>query len=255
MRELVLVAALAGAATVQAQSLAKRVTQADGAVQVIYPSRPGACGDGSSYMSNVLGASRYYTNGSVYTSGRDSWREATCARGPARVVATVIDGEITRLRAFVGPVPSNDLRTIQVSAADARGWLEGLITSSNDRIARDAVLPLIVADSTNPWPLLLSVARDDQRSTSVRRAMLGWLVYGVDEHLGIQDASADTDADEMAKQAVFVLSQRAKRDGMAELMDVARTSKRPVVRRDAIFWLSQSGDVRAVADLYADLLR
>lgn len=259
MRALIVIAALSSAATLPAQSLAKRIAQSDGAVQVIYASRPSACGDGANYITNVLGTQRYFTNGSVTNSSivtrRGSWNEPPCVRGPARVVATVIDGEVTRLRAYVGPVPASGMRTIETNVSDARAWLEDLITSKSERVAREAILPLILADSTNPWPLLLRVARDDQRPLATRRAMLVWLVYAVDDHLGIADATADTDDDEMAKQAVFVLSQRTKRDGTADLMDLARSGKRPAARHDAIFWLSQTGDVRAVADLYAELLK
>lgn len=254
MRTLMAAALLgAGATTLGAQSLASRVNQADGAVQVVYPSRPGACGDGVSFISNVMGRSRYFTNGSVYdTRGHDI--DPRCEHGPARVVATVVSGAPTRLRAYVGPVPSSSTRTITASAAEARAWLEQLVTNGSTRVSEDAVLPLILADSTDPWPVLLRVARDDQRPQFLRRIALMWVSAGVNEHLGIADATADTDDDAMRKQAVFVLSQRVKRDGDAELVDLARNSKRPAVRRDAVFWLSQTGEIGAVADLYAELL-
>jgi HEAT repeat protein len=100
----------------------------------------------------------------------------------------------------------------------------------------------------------LSVARDDNRPTSVRRAALTHLAMEVNRHLGIDDASAETDDDEMRKEAVFVLSQHSHSENTPALMEVARSAKHPAVRRDAIFWLGQTGDVRAVADLYAELL-
>jgi hypothetical protein len=245
MRALTLAAVIGAAAAspLAAQSLAKQVTASDGAVQVIYPSRPTACGDGRSYVNDVLGGNRH-----------DGWRGMPCEHGPARVVATVVDGQITRLRAYVGPVPRNDMRTINASVADARGWLEQLVASSDSRVGADAMLPLVLADTTDPWPLLLGVARDDRRSVAVRRSALTWLAQGVSHHLGIDGSAPENDDDEMKKQAVFVLSQRAKREGTSELMEVARTSKRPAVRNDAIFWLGQSGDTKAVADLFAELL-
>jgi hypothetical protein len=254
MRPFVLGVAIIGAASAQAQSLAKRVTQSDGTVQVVYPSRPGACGDGATYITNVLGDDRYFANGNI-TSGRGYWREAPCVAGPARVAATVMDGEVTRLRAYVGPVPQSDARTITAGVGDVRAWLEQLITTGSGRVAQQAALPLILADSTDPWPTLLGVARNDQRPLAVRREALGWVARGVNHHLGLQDAIPETDDDEMKKQAVFILSQRVKRDGSAELMDLARNAKRPIVRRDAIFWLGQTGDPREVADLFANLLK
>ena len=44
-----------------AQSLSQRVTASDGSVQVIYPSRPTACGDGETFIGNVFGRSTYYS--------------------------------------------------------------------------------------------------------------------------------------------------------------------------------------------------
>jgi HEAT repeat protein len=48
------------------------------------------------------------------------------------------------------------------------------------------------------------------------------------------------------KKAVFALSQLPKDDGVPKLMDVARNSRNPEVRKQAMFWLGQSKDPRAV---------
>ena len=114
-------------------------------------------------------------------------------------------------------------------------------------------MPLILADAPDPWPLLLRVARDDTRPLAVRRSALTWLSTGVNDHLGIADEESDTEDDEMRKQAVFVLSQRPKGESVPELIEIARTAKRPSVRRSAIFWLGQTGDMRAV-DVFTELL-
>jgi hypothetical protein len=232
---------LGGASAAAAQSLGSRVTASDGVVQVIYPSRPETCGDGRGSINNVFGHSSYYN-------------QSYCVHGPARVVADVVDHQLTRLRLYVGAVPKSDARTIDASARDAEAWLTELVTRGDGRISADAMLPLVVADGSNPWPTLLAIARDDSRSRAVRRNALNWLSMGVSEHLGIADASTKSDDDEMKEQAVFVLSQRPKAESVPELIDLARTSKNPTIRRSAIFWLGQSGDAR-VADLYADLLK
>lgn len=248
-------AASAFATQVAAQDLAKRVTSSDGLVNVIYPSRPNACGDGRGSIQNVLGENRFYSGDAVWTSRNESQRSA-CIHGPARVAATVLDGEVTRLRLYVGPVPdaSPDVRTISVSATEAVQWLTGIAARGTSRVASNAILPMVVADAPDPWPVLLRIARDDTRPRDVRQSTLQWLSYGVNQHLGIADADAGgSDDDEMRKQAVFVLSQRPKTESVPELMDLARNAKHPAARKEAIFWLSQSGDMR-VADLYAELL-
>ena len=240
------------APAVGAQSLAQRVTSNDGLVHVVYPSRPSACGDGQSFINNVFSRSTYYSGNSTF-SGPGSWSTRPCVHGPARVVATVMSGEVTRLRAYVGPLPSDSVRGITASAAAAAAWLGDLALRSTSKVASEAMLPLILADAPDPWPLLLRVARDDTRPLGVRRSALTWLSTGVTDHLGIADEGGDTEEDEMRKQAVFVLSQRPKRESVPELMEIARTSKRPSVRRSAIFWLGQTGDMRAV-DVFTELL-
>ena len=50
-----LAASIAMSVPLAAQSLASRVTSSDGIVQIVYPSRPSACGDGQSFIGNLLG--------------------------------------------------------------------------------------------------------------------------------------------------------------------------------------------------------
>jgi len=243
---------LASAHGIDAQSLAQRVTSSDGIVHVIYPSRPTACGDGQTFINNLFGRSTYYSGNSTFT-GHGSWSTRPCVHGPARVMVTVMIGEVTRLRSFVGPLPTESVRGITASAAEATAWLGDLALRATPKVASEAMLPLILADAPDPWPLLLRVARDDTRPLSVRRSALNWLSTGVNEHLGIADEGGDTEDDEMRKQAVFALTQRPKSESVPELIELARSAKRPAARRSAIFWLGQSGDMRAV-EVFTELL-
>jgi hypothetical protein len=170
-------------------------------------------------------------------------------------VATVVSGEITRIRAFVGPRPtdSRGVTTIEATAADASAWLAELVSRGEGRVPAEAMLPLLVADTPEPWPLLLHVARESARSRAVRRAALEWLGRGVNAHLGIADAEDDTPDDEVRSEAVFALSQGQRSESVTDLIEIARSAKHPSARRAAIFWLGQTGDPRA-ADVYADLL-
>ena len=244
----------AGASPGQGQSVSQRVTSADGTVWVIYPSRPEACGDGQSFIGHVLGRSTYYSGESSY-SGNGWWSNRPCLAGPVRVVASVFDHEVTRVRAYVGPVPEShgDARVLTVGANDAVAWLSDLVSKGEGRVASEAMLPLVAADAPDPWPLLLRIARADDRPRSIRSTAMVWLGTAVNEHLGLTDASDDTPEDEMRSQAVFVLSQRPKSESVPALIDAARSSPHPSARRAAIFWLGQTGDPRAV-DVYAELL-
>jgi len=47
--------------------------------------------------------------------------------------------------------------------------------------------------------------------------------------------------------ALFGLSQLENHSGVPALLDVARTSRDRELRKQAMFWLGQSGDPRALA--------
>ena len=247
--------ALGGATSLPAQSLGQRVAASDGIVQIIYPSRPSACGDGQSFIANVFGTDRFYS-GDITSTGRNPWQGRQCDHGPARVSATVVSGEVTRIRAYVGPVPNaaSDVRTLTVSANEAAAWMSDLITRASSRVASEAILAILLADGPEPWPLLLKVARDDTRPRDVRRNAMTWLSFGVAEHLGLSGADDGTsDDDEMRKQAVYVLSQRPKSESVPGLIELSRSAKHASARKMAIYWLGQTGDPRAL-DVYAELL-
>jgi hypothetical protein len=246
----------ATAAPLGAQTIAQRIATADRPVQVIYPSRQTACGDGRSYIGHVFDDGYYFgTDDNTMYSRGDGWSRGACVHGPARVVATVFSGEVTRLHVYVGPIPptSADVETVNSSASDAEAWLSSLVTGENARVAAGAILPLMLVDAPDPWPLLLRVARDNSRGMNVRRDALMWLGNGAIAHLGIEQKRDDTPDDEMRAQAVFVLSQRPKSESVPTLMDLAKSTKYPSAKRSAIFWLGQTGDTRA-ADVFAELL-
>ena len=53
---------------------------------------------------------------------------------------------------------------------------------------------------------------------------------------------------------MFSLSQLPKDEGVPKLIAVARTHRDPEVRKQAMFWLGQSGDERAV-QFFEDVLK
>jgi HEAT repeat protein len=59
---------------------------------------------------------------------------------------------------------------------------------------------------------------------------------------------------EVKKRAVFALSQLPKSEGVPLLIDVAKKNSNPVVRKQAIFWLGQSRDPRAI-EFFAQILK
>jgi HEAT repeat protein len=256
---LVAVAVLAtvGARQAGAQSLARRITSiGNGDAQFTFASREGVCGDGATFIQDGLGGeSRIYENGNIHTGRFNGRDDRACESGPVRLVVSVADGEVVQLRTYAGPVPRTtgarrDLG--EVSVSDAEPFLRGLAERANGRVAEKALLPLVLADGINPWPTLLRLARDDQGSRAVRHSAGFWLSRGAADKLGVADADENED-DEVRASAVFALSQQPREQSVHRLMEIVRTSRRPAVRAQALFWLGQSGDVRAI-DLFAEIL-
>jgi hypothetical protein len=256
MRNTLLLALLAALAArpVSAQSLMRRVLDGpDGPVLFRFASRPGVCGDGATFVRDGFGGNNRISEGGNFSgnSRGDDW--PPCVPGPVRVVVSVNGSEILRIRTYAGPrragdAPPRDLG--DVSVTDATDFLDRVIEQAHGRTANDAVLPLVLADIT-PWPTLLRFARDEQLPRGVRNNVAFWLARGATAKLGLADR--DDDDDDVRASAVFALSQQPKETAIPKLIEVARHAPHPGARAQALFWLGQSGDRRAI-DLFDEIL-
>jgi HEAT repeat protein len=86
----------------------------------------------------------------------------------------------------------------------------------------------------------------------VRSTTAFWLSRGAAAALGVIGRDRDDD-DEVRTQAVFALSQQPRETAVPRLIEIVRTSRRPAVQAQALFWLGQSGDPRAI-DLFEEIL-
>jgi HEAT repeat protein len=95
---------------------------------------------------------------------------------------------------------------------------------------------------------LIKVAESDP-DRELRKQALFWLGQRAGkrslEVLGAVVEKSDDDT-EVQKQAVFAISQRAKDEAIPLLIKIARTHPKPAVRKQAMFWLGQTGDDRAL---------
>ena len=250
-----LVAALLVVAPLPAQSLASRVVERDGAVIFHYAPRPGICGDGESFIRT--GKSSYHGSFSTHRAMEP------CIFGPAQVRLTVEDGAVHRIETFVGPLRSRGARDLgEVSAQEAARYLLTIAERGTTGASAKAIFPAVLADSVTIWPALLAIARDtDTRAKGTRRDAMFWLsrfasgaVAGrpndpfADEE---EEKSAD---DDLKTHAVFVLSQLPREEGIPQLLEIARSNRNWRVRSQALFWLGQSGDPRAI-ELFESVLR
>lgn len=247
-------AVLASAAPLDAQSLAARVSSARAeAVTFRFASRPGLCGDGEHFVRT--GRSTYHG------SFRVGEPMEPCIAGPVQVRLSLSDGVVGDVRAYVGPPRSRDARDLgPVPAEEAAAYLMSIAARGSGRASAKAIFPAVLADSATVWPALLTIAKDTvTRSRATRQEALVWLSrYASGATAGRQDdpfwdMDRDDD-DELKRHAVFVVSQLPRSESVPTLLELARSNRSPAVRSQAMFWLGQTGDPRAIA-LFEAVLR
>ena len=81
-----------------------------------------------------------------------------------------------------------------------------------------------------------------------------WALLLMSAVAAIRSAVDDDPEMDVKRKAVFALSQLPKDEGVPKLMEVARNNRNPEVRKQAMFWLGQSKDPRAVS-FFEDLLK
>lgn len=249
------IGALASPLEAQQGTLAARVGAArNGTVEFTFPARDGACGDGQSYV-------RVSEHTTVGTFHGDRDRRA-CVTGPVRVSLAVRDGAVTSVRGFVGPLPaerSGVTNLGEVSAAEGSAYLLALAERERSReVGNRAIFPALLGEGVVAWPTLLRIVR--QSGGKRGSEALFWLGrYAAAKVNGSEDpfwSEGDSERDEVSDEkanAVFVMSQLGRREGIEPLIQVARTNRDPRVRSKAMFWLGESGDPRAI-DLFEEVL-
>jgi HEAT repeat protein len=233
-----------------AQSFADRIAGAsEPRVQFTFAARAGVCGNGRSFIQ--------VSGNTWYGSWNDGDRRDTCTEGPIRVVLDRAGREIVSISTFAGPTPGPtpgvaDLG--RVRTRDAAEYLLSLAERSEGRVSRDAVLPAVLADSVDPTPRLLALARNQNAARETRRTALSWLARPLDSgDRGVKEIadvlvqiSKDEDENQSVReQAMRTLARLEHGAGTAQLMDLARDVQRTSRAREALSALNSSGDPRA----------
>lgn len=123
-----------------------------------------------------------------------------------------------------------------------------LNSDGNDKIREHAIFALTQSKEREAIPAIIRVARQD-RSPHVRSQALFWLSQSAQKKIAadaIAKSIADDPETDVKRKAVFALSQLPADDGVPKLIDVARTNRNYEVRKQALFWLGQSKDPRAL---------
>lgn len=194
-------------------------------------------------------------DGSVSTGGRSVYwgrhrDDRSCQEFEAQVRLRVRDGEVRDVSrpepveagfggADVGPL----------SGPEAGTFFMALAREGDGEVAERALFPALLARGATVWPGLLELARDRERPSDLREKAVFWL--GQEAAATVNDdlrelAVDDSEDDEVRDAAVFALSQRPRDEGVPALMELARSSAHPRVRKKAMFWLAQSQDPRVL---------
>ena len=136
-----------------------------------------------------------------------------------------------------------------VRATESIDWLETLATgdTTTRSLANSATMAIALHEDRHATDRLIALARD-ARASAVRGNALFWVAQRAgDRAVGTITQALDDPETEIRKKAVFALSQLPKDEGVPKLIEVARSHRDAVVRKQAMFWLGQSRDPRALA--------
>ncbi|HYD51036.1 MAG TPA: HEAT repeat domain-containing protein [Gemmatimonadaceae bacterium] len=255
-------ALVASASSAAAQSLATRVAAApEGRVQFSFAARDGVCGDGRGLIG--LGGDSWIGS---YTTGDGVMRDR-CEPGPVRVVVVRAESMVIGIETFVGapPAPARALVDLgPVRARDAAEYLLSLAARLDGRPGRDAILPAALADSTDPMPALLAIARDGDRPRETRRSALSWLARAAREPAAARRAAeamvalarAGEEHAAVRQHSLSTLARLEHGAGVPALVSLSRQAGDDAwLAREALEALARSGDPRARDHLRAVVQR
>src|SRR5215207_8809373 len=169
----------------EAQSIARRVSSVrDGKVRMSFAAKDDICGYDDGIQSGYRNNRNDRTSWSSSSRSEDVIYDRYCSEGPARVVLTMNDGRVARVKTYVGgqwrsSSGVTDLGT--VSVRDATDFLMGIANSQSGKGAGEAIFPVTIADSIDAVQPLYNLGRNESRPIDVRDQAIFWLSQEEDE--------------------------------------------------------------------------
>jgi hypothetical protein len=128
-------------------------------------------------------------------------------------------------------------------------YLQNILKEEKDTELREhAVFAMQLGDDERAVKELINIAQMD-KNQKVRKTAIFWLGQKASEESieALKDVIDEPEEDtEMKQSAVFAISQLPKDQSVPMLIDIAKTHQNPKIRKNAIFWLGQTGDEEAV---------
>lgn len=130
---------------------------------------------------------------------------------------------------------------------DDIAFLRRLYPSLSDKLKSDVFLAASRSDSPRASSWLADVVTNDDETEHTREQALFWLGQGRGPTSELVRLYGRLDRPELRRHFAFVLSQRHDEQSLDKLIDMAEHDTDRDVRRQALFWLGQSKDPRALA--------
>jgi HEAT repeat protein len=135
----------------------------------------------------------------------------------------------------------------QLSSDEAVTALESLLKDARDiELQKKVVFSLSQQGSTRAMRILRDLALDSKAHQEVREQAIFWLgEEGTsDDVSALIDLYDKLDSDALKEKVIFAVSQNSDDHGFDWLLDVARDDNEPIeLRKNALFWAGQEGDV------------
>ena len=141
-----------------------------------------------------------------------------------------------------------------VSADDAARYLLGVAHTMGGRNADEALSAAVFADAGNLAPDFVRLIRDENATVHARKEALFWFGQTGESTRELVALDGALEGQELREQYTFVLSQRRDEPSLDKLIDLARRDPDTKIRKQAMFWLGQSKDPRAI-QFFKDVLR
>jgi hypothetical protein len=162
------------------------------------------------------------------------------------------DAALDRLSAPAQPEETRRQAAFWLGNARGRHGYESLLrilkTDPSDKVREHAVFALTESKEPGAIPEVVRLARED-KSIRVRGQALFWLAQKAGRQISedaIRNAIDHDPETEVKKKAVFALTQMHEGDGVPLLIEISKNNPNAAVRKQAMFWLGQSKDPRAV---------
>jgi hypothetical protein len=130
---------------------------------------------------------------------------------------------------------------------DDVAWLRSLYPNLSSKLRDNVFLAVSRSDSPRASRWLAGVAADDKESEHTREQAMFWLGQGRSPTGDLVRLYDQLHGSALRSHYTFVLSQRRDREALDKLIDVAQHDESRDVRHQALFWLGQSKDPRALA--------